>query len=415
MSAAPSRLGRRLTVGDAVVIGLGAMLGAGVFSAIGPAAAAAGNALLIALVIAAAVAYCNATSTAQLAARYPEAGGAYAYGRHQLGPFWGFVAGWGFVTGKIASVAAMALTFGHYAAPGAPRPAAAAAVLALTAVNLLGVKKTVALTRVIVGAVIVALAVVIAGLVAGAPLEARRLWPVEVPSPFALLGAASLLFFAFAGYARIATLGEEVIAPERTIPRAIPLALGLVLAVYLAVALAALTTTDVSVLAASAAPLADALATGRARALVPVVRIGAAVASVGVMLSLLAGLGRTVFAMAAAGDLPRALSAVHPRRQVPHRAELVVGALAAALASTLDLHAAIGTSSFAVLVYYGIANASALRLSDEQRRWPRALAVGGLVGCAALAACAPSGAVLGGMGLFLVGSGVYAIARARRS
>src|SRR6266550_2272548 len=138
----PTRLARRLGPFDAVVIGLGSMVGAGIFAAIAPAAHAAGSALLLGLVLAGAVAYCNATSSAELAALYPESGGTYVYGRKRLGPFWGFLAGWGFVIGKLASCAAMALTFAFYAAPSLSRPLAVGAVIALTAVNYFGVTKT---------------------------------------------------------------------------------------------------------------------------------------------------------------------------------------------------------------------------------------------------------------------------------
>ena len=146
-SGEPTRLARRLGLGDAVVIGLGSMIGAGVFAALGPAARAAGGGLLVGLALAAVVAYCNAMSSARLAAVYPQSGGTYVYGRERLGPFWGYLAGWGFVVGKTASCAAMALTFGDYAAPDWRRPLAAAAVVALTAVNLRGVQKTAWLTR----------------------------------------------------------------------------------------------------------------------------------------------------------------------------------------------------------------------------------------------------------------------------
>ena len=158
MSRGPE-LARRLGTGDAVVIGLGSMIGAGVFAAFAPAAEAAGAGLLIGLALAAAVAYCNATASAQLAAQYPTSGGTYVYGRERLGPWWGFLAGWGFVVGKTASCAAMALTFAAYAVPPAgDAPAAVAAVLALTAVNYRGITRTAGLTRVLVAVVLVALA-----------------------------------------------------------------------------------------------------------------------------------------------------------------------------------------------------------------------------------------------------------------
>ena len=145
------QLARRLDVVDAVVLGLGAMLGAGVFASFAPAAAAAGAGLLIALAIAAVVAYCNALASAQLAARYPESGGTYRYGRHRLGPMWGFLAGWGFVIGKTASCAAMAMTFGAYTWPAHPAGPAIVAVVVLTVVNYAGIAKTARLTRIQIG------------------------------------------------------------------------------------------------------------------------------------------------------------------------------------------------------------------------------------------------------------------------
>src|SRR5690242_8242644 len=163
-------LARRLGTGDAVVIGLGSMIGAGVFAAFGPAARAAGTGLLIGLVIAAVIAYCNAVASAQLAAEYPTSGGTYVYGRERLGNWWGFTAGWGFVVGKTASCAAMALTFASYAVPGpewARRLVAVVAVAALAALNYRGISKTVALTRILVAATLVALTVVVISIVTG--------------------------------------------------------------------------------------------------------------------------------------------------------------------------------------------------------------------------------------------------------
>src|SRR5581483_3452543 len=217
------------------------MLGAGVFAAFAPAAAAAGSGLLIGLAIAAAVAYCNAVASAQLAAQYPTSGGTYVYGRERLGEWWGFTAGFGFVVGKTASCAAMALTFAAYAVPEAGwtrRLVALAAVVALTAANYRGISRTAALTRVLVAGSLLALVVVVSALLAGSHADADRLGGLSSLGSGGVRGilqAAGLLFFAFAGYARIATLGEEVRDPARTIPRAIPLALGIVVCVYLLV------------------------------------------------------------------------------------------------------------------------------------------------------------------------------------
>jgi APA family basic amino acid/polyamine antiporter len=408
--APASRLARRLGTGDAVVIGLGSMIGAGVFGAVGPAADAAGSGMLIGLGLAAVVAYANATSSAQLAAVHPESGGTYVYGRRQLGAVWGDLAGWGFVVGKVASCAAMALTFGAYAAPDLARPLGVAAVVGLTAVNLAGVAKTAALTRVIVAVVLSALAAVVIAALFGGAADVGNLGPLTAGGIDGTLESAGLLFFAFAGYARIATLGEEVRDPARTIPRAIPLALGATLAVYATVVVAALLAAGPEALATASAPLAAAARAGDLDGLAPAVRVGGTVAALGVLLSLLVGVSRTTFAMAADGLFPRWLAAVDPRRRVPHHAEVAVAAVVVAVVSVADLRGAIGFSSFAVLVYYGVANASALTLRPDQRRWPRPLAGLGLVGCAVLAMSLPAPAIAGGLALFAAG----AIARRAR-
>ncbi|GAA4564486.1 APC family permease [Micromonospora coerulea] len=404
------QLRRRLGVPDAVVVGLGSMLGAGVFVVFAPAAAAAGGAgLLLALALAGFIAWCNATSSARLAARYPESGGTYVYGRERLHPFAGFLAGWGFVVGKTASCAAMALTIGAYLWPGHARLVAVAAVVAVTAVNLRGIGKTAAATRALVGLVLVVLALVA---VTGAPhVAVDRLDDLAGTGARAVLTAAGLLFFAFAGYARIATLGEEVRDPERTIPRAVPLALGVVLATYLALAVVALGVLGEERLAASAAPLADVVTAAGLPGLAWVVRAGATVAVTGVLLSLLAGVGRTTLAMARRRDLPGALAAVHPRYQVPHRAELAVAAVVIVVVALADVRGAIGFSSCTVLVYYAIANASALTLGREPaRKLPvQLLAAAGLVGCVVLAVNLPWASVLTGFGVLALGAAGYAI------
>jgi APA family basic amino acid/polyamine antiporter len=354
--AGPVALARRLGLTDAVVIGLGSMMGAGVFAAFGPAARAAGAGLLIGLGLAAAIAYCNATASAQLAAVYPTSGGTYIYGRARLGPWWGFAAGWGFLIGKTASCAAMALTVASYVLPG-PRWAqhgiAVAVVLALTALNYRGVAKTAMLARILLVCTLIALAVVVVGVgVAGVQLS--NLGGADAWSgirPYGVLQSAGLLFFAFAGYARIATMGEEVRDPDRVIPKAIVIALAVAVAVYLCVGIAVLLAAGPSRLAQAAAPLAQALRAVGAAQLVPVVAVGGTLASVGALLALIAGIGRTALAMARNGDLPGWLAAVHPRYHVPHRAEIALGVVVAVLAATVDLRGVIGFSSFGVLIY----------------------------------------------------------------
>ena len=394
-------LARRLGTGDAVVVGLSAMIGAGVFSVFAPAAEAAGSLLLVGLGIAAVVAFCNAVSSAQLAQAYPTSGGTYVYGREVLGPWWGFVAGWGFVVGKTASCAAMAMTFAAYAVPGSgwwERGAAVAAVVLLTVANLRGVTRTATVARVLLGLTLLTLLVALAvsysdGRVAGDPWAGG--------GALGVLQSAGLLFFAFAGYARIATLGEEVRRPE-LLGRAILIALGVAVALYAAVGVALLLVLGERI-PDSSTPLATAVDTVGAAWAEPVVRVGAAAASLGALLALLAGVGRTSLAMARERDLPRTLAHVHPAHRVPDHAQVAIAVAIIGLVLVADLRGAIGFSSCGVLVYYAVANLAALRQPPEQRRWPRAINVLGLVGCVTLVVTLPAVSVIGGLGVLALG------------
>jgi APA family basic amino acid/polyamine antiporter len=406
------RLRRRLGLGDAVVIGVGSMVGAGVFTVWAPAAGAAGTGLLIGLVIAGLVAFANATSSAQLAARHPESGGTYVYGRARLGPAWGHLAGWGFVVGKTASCAAMALTVGAYLWPAHERAIGAGAVVVLVGVNLLGVTRTAAMTRVLLVVSLAALAVVVIAGWSSGDGDVGRITPMDT-SPLDVLRSAGFLFFAFAGYARIATLGEEVREPATTIPKAIPRALGAVLVLYLVIAVTVLAVVPVDALANTDAPLRLVVEAAGAEWLDGIVRVGAGIAALGVLLNLLAGISRTALAMARQGDLPRWLDAVDERRSVPHHAEWAVGVVVLALVVLVDLRDAIAFSSVGVLVYYAVTNASALRLDTEERRWPAWIAVGGLVGCLVLALTLPAATVAVGLGVLAVGVVGRTLLRAR--
>lgn len=397
-------LRRELTLRDAVVLGLGSMIGAGIFAAFGPAAEAAGSWMLLSLVIAGFVAFCNATSSASLAAMYPESGGTYVYGRQRLGDLWGYLAGWAFVVGKTASCAAMALTFGTYVAPDHARwPAVAVAVL-LTVVNLAGVRKTAQLTMAIVAVVGSVLALVVVAGLGGGTADAGRI--TDTGLDWGVVEGAGILFFAFAGYARIATLGEEVHDPATTIPRAIVGALLAALAIYAVVAVAALLAVGPEVLALSDAPLAAVTDAGDLDALTPIVRIGGGVAAAGVLLSLLAGVTRTSFAMARNRHLPTPLADVSARTGIPAVAQTLVGVAVAGVVALVDLRGAIGFSSFGVLLYYALANASAVTLGPDERRFPWWLSVAGVAGCLLLAFSLPTTSVV--IGSCVVGAGVVA-------
>lgn len=417
MTNTTATLSRRLSLGDAIFIGLGSMVGAGVFVVWAPAAHAAASWLLVGLGIALVVAFCNATSSAQLAAQYPTSGGTYVYGRERLGRWPGFLAGWGFVVGKTASIAAMALTFGHYVfGPAAPW-IACGIVVVLAIINSLGVTRTAMVTRVIVVVVLVVLALVVVANLMGGPRAVSESQPAGIsvgPNIYGMLQSAGLLFFAFAGYARIATMGEEVKNPTRTIPIAIPVALALAAIVYAVVGATLLFRFDAELIALSSAPLSFATINSPLAVITPLVAAGAALATVGAMLNLMTGVGRTSLAMARNNDLPRWLAKIEPVHGVPRNAEIVLALVVCALVLLTDVRVVIGFSSFGVLVYYLVANLAAFSQDREHRRYPKVVQILGAVLCVVLVATLPLQAIVIGVGVYLVGVAYRLIRRPDR-
>lgn len=351
-----SRLHRVLGVPGAVIVGLSAMLGTGVFAVWTPAWELAGPLLLAALAIAAAVAALNAISTARLARRYPESGGAYAYGRLLLNRPAGVLAGTAFLIGKSASAAAAALTIGLYAWPGQERVVAWVAIAVALLIDLRGIVRSTRVNAVLVG-VLVAIIVVTIGWGA-AHLPSIDGYVAPMTSPLAVLAAAGLLFVAFAGYARITVLGEEVRDPARAIPLAMVWSFALVIVLYVLVAVVVMAwVTRGGELSPAAL---ESLVSG-SPALRVIVAVGAVLGAGAVLINLIAGMGRTLFAMAARGDAPAGLAAVSARK-VPQRAAIVVTAVAAVLVIPGRLPWALALSGGSILIYYSVAHAASFRL-----------------------------------------------------
>ena len=408
----------KLSLTDAVYIGAGSMIGAGLFAAFAPATAAAGNWLLLSLALAAFLAFANATSSAQLAAQHPESGGTYIYGSRQLGHAWGFAAGWCFVIGKTASCAAMAMTFAAYLAPGYEKPLAVAAVAALTAVNYRGITRTAALTKILVTLVLLALAVFFGAVLLGVAPDPALTGPnaeagagasATSTSPaatvYGVMQGAGLLFFAFAGYARIATMGSEVRDPARTIPGAIIIALTLVGSLYVLVAVTLIHQLGYEDLADASAPLAAAV--GSSAPLAALMGLAASIGALGALLALITGIGRTGQAMASNRDLPTYFAHLHPVYGVPYRLEITVAVAVTALILLFDVRGAIGFSSFGVLLYYCVANLAAFTQTGSYRRYPRALQAAGAAGCCLVVGTLPPASLAGGLVLLGVGLAVY--------
>ncbi len=409
-------LRRELGTLDAVGIGFGAIVGAGIFVVTGVAAGIAGPALLVALAIAAVAATCNALSSAQLAAAYPQSGGTYEYGYRVLNPWAGFAAGWMFLASKIAAAGTVALGLAGYLGallPGVPPRAVAAGAIALfTALNYFGIRRS---SRVNLAIVAVSLGALVVFVAAGAgSFSLERLRPFAPAGWRGILQAAALLFFAYTGYARIATLGEEVREPRRTIPRATVITIAGAVALYLAVAAVAVGAAGAEALAATAAPLQAAARSFPYPGIATVVSAGGVTAMLGVILSQLLGLSRMAFAMARRGDLPRVFAHVHPRHGVPDRAVLAVGALAAVVAATGTLAGVAAAASFAILVYYGLANLAALRMPRAERLYPDVVAAVGLVTCTVLALALPTRVIATGAAILAAGIGFRLLAMRTR-
>lgn len=366
------------------------MIGAGLFVAFGPAAAAAQGGLFAALGLAGLIAVTNAISSSRLAARHPQSGGTYVYATEQLHPAAGHVAGWAFLLGKTASCAAMAYAIGVYAAPEHARWVGTGTLITLTALALWGVQRSTAV-MVIVGSVVVVGIVTASFLITAAEPAAPQL---SGGTPRGVLEGAALLFFAFAGYARLSTMGEEIRDPAVTIPRAVSASVAVVAGLYIFAAYG-LSHSLGADLASSAAPWSDALRAAGHRDLVPAVSALAMAAAAGALLSLCLGVSRTAFAMARDGHLPNALVRV-THRSVPWVAELGVVAVALTALWTLDLPTTIGFSSCCVLIYYAFANASAFTLGTVGGR---TVAIVGLAGCVLLAFSVPMGVWLATLGL----------------
>lgn len=382
---------QKLSLIDAVFIGLAAMLGAGVFVVFGPAASYAGAALPLAILIAAIVAYLNAGSVAQLAKAVTRSGGGYSYARVYISKNFSFLAGSGFLVGKIGSSAAIALTVATYLTPDHVVLTAIGAVVVMTAINLAGINRT-ALGSKVLATITIAflLTLVIAGF--ALPAAAAQL---ETGSPIGILSAAALFFFAFAGYARVATLGGEVQNSERNVARAIWISFAIVLAIYLTLSLI-LTEKLGSNLAFTVTPLADLAAKTFLGG--EFVWIFAALAGLGSLLALLAGMSRTAAEMALDLELPKPF-AKRLSNNAPVVAELTIAGLVIVLVSTGGILLSLGISSFAVLLYYAITNFAAFRQPSADTTRPKALNLLGLALCLLLALSVPIEGLVAGAGL----------------
>lgn len=419
MTAQPAQLLKReLGIGGATMMGLGSMVGTGVFVSIGIAAGVAGPTVILAIVIAAAVATCNALSSAQLAASHAVSGGTYEYGYRYLNPALGFTAGWMFLCAKTASAATAALGFGGYllrliGADLVLMPwLAVGAVVLFTLFVLGGIRRSSWMNILIVTITLTALgAFVLFGLPTAIEGGAENLTPIlpgnEPGGLQAFLYATALMFVAYTGYGRIATLGEEVKEPRRTIPKAIIVTLIVTAILYILVAVVAIGSFGADRFAnapgAQATPLELAARAMDRPWLAGLVAVGAVTAMLGVLLNLIIGLSRVMLAMGRQGDLPPVFARLSRDGTAPTAAVILVGAIVAGLALIGSVETTWAFSAFTVLIYYAITNLAALRLPREQRLFPTWVAVAGLAACLFLAFWVPVAIWALGLGLIAIG------------
>lgn len=409
-------LKRELGVFGAVAMGLGSIIGTGVFVSIGIAASAAGSSVILATALAAVVAACNALSSAQLAANHPVSGGTYEYGYRYLSPSLGFTAGWMFLCAKTASAATAALGFSGYllhlvgGVEAWHAPIAVAATIVLTLLVLSGLKRS---NLVNIAIVILTTGSLVVFVLFGAPdlwrNASSNLQPF-FPSNDGLGGffyATALMFVAYAGYARIATLGEEIEEPRRNIPRAIIILLMITAALYMAVAAVAIGAAGVDALSRETARAATPLEAAAEALSTPgigiVIALGAITAMLGVLLNLVLGLSRVALAMGRQGDLPPLFARLSKAATAPSAAVVGVGLAIGGLAFTGSVETTWAFSAFSILIYYAITNLAALRLAKADRLYPPIIAWCGLLACLALAFFVPVTIWLTGLGLIAAG------------
>lgn len=387
----------------AVGFGLGAMVGTGVFVYTGHAAGLAGPAVLASLLLAGVAAACNGLSSAELAAAHPVSGGTYEYARRRLAPWAGFLAGWLFLAAKTTSAAATALGFGAYLGAVTRLPPLAWTLALLVGITALNLFRLTAAGRFNLALVAFSVATLLAFVATGLPeVSTSRFTPFAPKGLGGVLSAAALLFVAYAGYGRIATMGEEVENPRRTIPMAVGVALAVAAALYLSVTYVAVGTIGAEAFAGAAAggaPLEAAAGRGWVRG---ALAAGAATALGSVFLNLLLGLSRMSFAMARGGDLPWALARVNAASS-PWVSVLAVGGVVGALVAWGSVKGLVTLSAFTILAYYGLTNLSALRLSREERLVPPWVPAAGLLFCGALAFSLPRRELAIGAGVLAAG------------
>ncbi|MDY0253937.1 MAG: amino acid permease [Tenuifilaceae bacterium] len=401
----PNSLKRVLGLNDAVGVGLGAIIGAGIFVVTGVAAGVSGASFIVGLMIAGLIASFNGLSSAQLAAVYPQSGGTYEYGYQLLNPSFGFSAGWMFIISKLSAAGIVAIGFGsyfHQLVPAfTPLTYSIVAVVVLTIANLVGIKKAGTVNQIIVLVTLLSLLYFIVGGIGS--VKASNFTPF---APFGIMGIAestAILFFAFTGYARIATLAEEVVEPKKTIPRAVIITITSAIVLYAAVSVVATGAIGAEGMSQSKSPLQVASEAMSAPAISVIITIGASTAMLGVLLSQILGISRMLLAMGRRNDLPHLFEKIHSKTSVPHIGILFTSVVILAITTLGTFDFVVRAATFTILLYYSITNIAAIRQPNQQQLYSKAVPYLGLVGCIAMSISLPLSVIISGVALLAIG------------
>lgn len=400
-----NNLKRVLGLKDAVGVGLGAIIGAGIFVVTGVAAGVSGASFILGLMIAGVVASFNGLSSAQLAAVYPQSGGTYEYGYRLLNPALGFSAGWMFLLSKLSAAGIVAVGFGSYfhmlipALP--PMGYSISAIVLLTVANLLGIQKAGTVNIFIVLITLISLLYfVFSGI---GVMEAQNFKPF---APFGIMGiaeSAAILFFAFTGYARIATLAEEVVEPKRTIPKAVIITILTAILLYAAVSVVAVGVIGAESMTISRSPLQMAAKTMSTPGISLVITLGAATAMLGVLLSQILGISRMLLAMGRRNDLPSFFERIHGKTSVPHLGIIFTSIVILAITILGTFEFVVRAATFTILLYYSITNIAAIKQPRKEQIYTKAIPYLGLVGCLAMSISLPLNVMISGVILLAAG------------
>ena len=360
-------LKRTLNLFDAASIGIGAIIGAGIFVVLGIAIGYAGPAIIISMIIAGIVASFTAFSFAELGSAIPKEGGVYEYAHEMISPSVGFIVGCLWVFAQIVAGTAISLGFASYFVAVFPlfsiKIVAVSIALLLTGLNLVGIKKSATVNNILVLTKIVILCLFIG--IGIFHINSSNYSPFTPNGFFGILQGAAFIFFAYLGFGRIATLGGEVKNPKRTLPLSILFALAICVILYILTGIVATGLQDYRILAESGSPIADAAKVMGNFTLVAIISFGALIATASVLLTNLIGLSRVSFEMARNGQLPKYIAKVHSRFGTPYISILAMGALTAALAFFLDLKQTAAITSFSILSTHVALNYSAIRLRKK--------------------------------------------------